>query len=983
MQRAPQPRVKKKDRTDLVISVALHLVVIAIVLYFVSKTELGQEIMRSITGTREKSKRPDKAPPAAKPLAKGALKPPPGAPPPAGGRRAVSAPAAASESFFGAERKETKEKPSSGRGTNVQVVAAPAPVKAAPPRFFASSGRKSDIKGLLAERAQAAASTEAVGSEQMSKAGASDAGAAVTKIAGATVVEGKYAVVRGLSDRYVSTTLNGANLPSPDPYRQSVPLDLFPAQVIDRIVATKTFTPDQEGIATGGGIDVITKSFPEAPFLSMSLGGEYNSQASFNDKFLTYDGGSLDWAGRDDGTRELPASVSTLAPIGQAFPDAPATSGVIGTPLYNASVSNATLVDKVAREMGVTQFAPKREAPPLNHSFNVAGGGSSYLFGRPLGYFSALSYKHNYSFYENGVSSRYQNGTELKSTYRDTRGVSVVNWSGMVNLAYQPFDDHELGFTFFYNQNATDDARIQDQGKDIYDSSSTFRKFNLYYIERNLTTYQMKGEHRLPDAGDLQFNWLVALTQTSQDEPDARFFNDVDTGGGYSTSRGTIPSPNKPTRYFRNLDEDNQNVKLDWTLPFRNWTEEEGKFKFGLFSSSSTRNFTERQFYYPNTHGGYQDDPNLYLTDESLGLVSVRTNFFRGQPRSLSFEWGDYVQVFDSLYNGQRDIQAGYLMLDLPVAEKLRVVGGVRYEDTDLSVHSESFLPSSITSLKTNDSRLEQSDLLPSVGLIYSVTSNMNVRLNYSQTIARPSLRELAAYYSYDPIISDYIEGNPTLSMTAIDNYDARWEWFPRPGELYSVSLFYKDLTGAIERGNIKVEGDVITFFNNDAKLYGIEFEARKNLDFLDWSLRYFSVGGNLSLSRSEVKLSDRDLAIKRQFFPNIDDTRPLYDQSPYVVNLDFNYNNPGAGTAASLIFNVAGPRIAITKLNTEDVYERPAPLLDFILSQKIGRNLSVKFTAKNLLNPDVERTYGKETDLLYSSFTRGRTYGLSLNYDF
>jgi TonB-dependent receptor len=322
-------------------------------------------------------------------------------------------------------------------------------------------------------------------------------------------------------------------------------------------------------------------------------------------------------------------------------------------------------------------------------------------------------------------------------------------------------------------------------------------------------------------------------------------------------------------------------------------------------------------------------------------------------------------------------------MLDLPTVQKVRLVGGVRYETTDLSVHSESYLDSSITGKRTNDTKLVQSDLLPAVGLIYPIGSNMNVRLNYSQTIARPSFRELAAYYSYDPLISDFVEGNPLLKMTSIANYDARWEWFPHPGELVSVSVFYKDLKDAIERGNIKVEGDTITFLNNDAKLYGVEFEGRKSLDFLGPQFNLFSLGGNFSLLKSEVTLSDSDYANKSGLVPGASRTRPLYDQSPYILNLDFNYNNPASGTAAALIFNLSGPRIAITKLNTDDVYDRPAGVLDFVISQKISRNTTLRFSAKNLLNPQLERTYGKDSDLIYSSYTRGRTFGLTLTREF
>src|SRR5262249_3675371 len=156
------------------------------------------------------------------------------------------------------------------------------------------------------------------------------------------------------------------------------------------------------------------------------------------------------------------------------------------------------------------------EAPPPNHNFSMAGGGTTHMLDRPLGYFASGSYKHDFSFYEDGVSSRYQNGTELKNKYRDMRAINVVNWSAMVNLAYQPFDDHEPGFNFFWNQNGTDDARVQDKGFENTDEDAVFRKFNLYYTERNLHTYQIKGDHRFPDVAGLQFNWLVAITSTTQ-----------------------------------------------------------------------------------------------------------------------------------------------------------------------------------------------------------------------------------------------------------------------------------------------------------------------------------------------------------------------------------------------------------------------------------------------------------------------------------
>lgn len=992
-------RKPKKDRTSLVISAVLHGAIIGGILIWAWKTGKIEVITNKILQvvTDDKKKEQKKPEPLQQKTQQAAPKLPPinqGAQPSAsrGTRMAVASDAPSSaggDSFFHDAREQSGGSSSGGgtgpvRQTNAVPIKPPSASAGDNKGLFNRQNQTSSVKALLQERAKASAATEAIGAEQISKSGSSDAGSAVTKIAGASIVDGKFAVIRGLSDRYVNTTLNGANLPSADPYRQSAPLDLFPSQVIDRIIVSKTFTPDQPGSFTGGGIEIVTKSFPDKNFLSLSIGSAYNSQTSLKGNFLTYAGGGKDWTGMDDGTRALPDVFSSDVPINgdpkrnPAIP--PAVQGNVRTNSDN--LRSDLLVDRLTRELGPTEFAPHREAAPLNQNMSIAGGGSSFMFGHPLGYFGSASYKQDYFSYENGVSRRYQGGTDLKNSFHDARSLSTVNWSTMLNLAYQPLPDHEFNFLFFYNQNAVDDVRIQDRGEDPANPGYVYRKFNLYWTERNLNTLQFKGKHLLSETVGLQFDWMVGLTTTTQDEPDAKFFNDVDTGGGnYTTENGTIPSPNKPTRYFRSLEEKNDNIRLDWTLPFRGWTVDEGKLKFGFYSSSSTRSFTERQFYYLQGFNGtgYNSDPNQFLTDATLG-GTFRTN---ANGRTINVRFNKFIQGFDSVYDGRNDIPAEYLMLELPVVEDLRLIGGARFESTDFRVHSASYLDSSVTGTNINEARIKQDDLLPSLGVIYTLCSNMNLRVNYSQTVARPSYRELAAYYGYDPVVNEFVEGNPDLKMTAADNYDVRWEWFPRPGELLGVSIFYKDLKNAIERGNLDQQGEVITFFNNDAKLYGIEFEARKNLDFISQYLRQFSVGGNLSLLQSEVKLSPQDLQNKRAFFPNISETRALYDQSPYILNLDLNYEDRELGTSASLIFNINGPRVAFTKINTEDVYEQPAPMLDFVLSQKIGRKTTLKFSAKNLLDPEIKRTYGKNSDLLYSSYRKGLTFGLSFNYDF
>ncbi len=981
-----KPRVPKKDRTGAIISLVVHLVALGIILIVLTQTKMGKELLKyGLEAIRDKPKpQPAKAAAAPSTAARGPRKVASNAPPPAGGgRRTTDAPAAVDSGLVVDERSESKTRSERTSGTNqAQRVAPPPPPKAAP-RIAPLSQPKSDIKQLFADRAKQAASVEAIGSEQISKTGSSDAGAIVKNIAGTTIVDGKFAVIRGLSDRYVTTTFNGAEIPSADPYRRSASLDLFPAQVIDKVVVAKTFTPDQPGSYTGGGINIVSKSFPEKSFASVSFGTTYNTQTTGNGNFLTYGGGGHDWAGMDDGSRSLPPLLAdpSLALNRGVYTVASPTS--TAQPRFAERVAINDAVDRATRSLGTVQFGAETKSAPINHSFSAAVGDTTHLFSRPLGVFGSVTYRRDFSFYENAVSRRYEPGGaigefDIDSDYKDTRGTEVVNWAGMVNLAWQVFPDHELGFSFLYNQNADKQARYQEGTKPEGDPGATLFRNRLIWTERNLNTYQLKGAHKFRDLNGARIDWLAALSGTTQDEPDTRFFNYVLRGDNYLVGDGGAPDPKQPTRYFRELNEDNRNEKIDLTLPFRQWSHDEGELKAGLFDSHSKRDSIDREVFYQGG-GAFDGNPNAYLTPSNVGYTATTNSAGR-----ISYNWGRYVQNRDSSYDAASTVQAGYLMLDTPLVPKLRLVTGVRFESTDLEVNSSSYLASSVTGKSTNTAKIKQNDILPAVGLIWGLTSNMNVRAHYSQTIARPSFRELAAYRSYDPVLDEILEGNPQLSMSSIVNYDLRYEWFPRPGELLGVSVFYKDIKNAIERNYVTIDQDIVSFGNRPkARVYGIEFEGRKSLDFIDRHLKEFTFGGSVSLIFSDTDLLPEEYDNKKNYIRNLERSRSLYDQSPYIINLDLSYDNPRTRTTASLLFNVAGPRIVIAGITTEDVYEQPTPTLDFVIGQKLGRSLSLRFTARNLLNPKVERTYGENSTRLYSSYRRGMAFGLSVGYEF
>ncbi len=516
----PRKTKSKKDRTGIIISIVAHVILVAGVLYWAAHTEKGKELLdrylkfirsekkrRVEEATTRKPERPPPPPPPSSQLPK-SLTPRASS----GTRRAVAAdaPAAVGQTFFTDTRSQTGGKSKGGSGeaqekkptTEQRATRRAAPP---PPKLSIFKPPPSTISAVYQERSKSAAGVEAVSSEQISKSGVSDAAAIVSKVSGAAVSSEGYAVIRGLTDRYSAATLNGAELPSSDPYRRSASLDMFPAKIIDRVAVTKTFTPDQPGSFTGGNINIITKSFPEKPFFGLEVGGSYNTQASLNKNFLTYPGGGTDWLGMDDGTRQLPPELEAEKrigfPLGRQTVRITTSNPAQGTRLLEDNYAN----DRLTKILGPAALGPTTTMSPLNHNFSLSGGDTALLFSRPVGIFFNLPYNHSYSFYDNGEVGRYKydfskepGDLEQIKGYTEAKSKETINWSGSVSLAYQLSDDHEIGFNFLYNQFAEDSSRMR-QGFDHTAGDpiggNQLVEDRLQWIERNLTMFQLKGGH--------------------------------------------------------------------------------------------------------------------------------------------------------------------------------------------------------------------------------------------------------------------------------------------------------------------------------------------------------------------------------------------------------------------------------------------------------------------------------------------------------
>ncbi len=823
---------------------------------------------------------------------------------------------------------------------------------------------------MLKHREKADFVGDAISAEEISRSGASDAASAMERVTGASVVGDKYIYIRGLGDRYANTQLNGTPLPSPDPDKQAVPMDLIPSNLLDNIVVQKTFTPDKPGNFSGGSVNLTTKDLPTEQSLVFSNTAGYNTNTTGNENYLFYAGGSKDWAGYDDGTRELPAAADTRSP-----------HYLRARRYLDSAVVLNNMTDAFKPEM-----VPHRKAAPWDQSYALSYGNQVSLFERPLGMQASLTYSRKYSYYDDGTVGKWHKAGDaefLNNQYlvSDSKGAENVLWGGLLSLSYHLHTNHKLSFDYMRNQNGESSARLM-SGSFGEQVQGTWRTRTLQYTERHLSSVQLKGEHELGLIMPVHAEWFLSRATSEQDEPDLRFVSDhyrltgdsLNPDTAYYMTAANYPLP---TRYFRTLNENNREGRLDISVPLSKTRRDAGKIQFGMADLSKDREFREREFRFVNSGGSaFAYDGNLesLFSTDNLGIAESQSDL-----ADSSWVIGNSYQDASEPgqnYDGSQKIFAWYGMINIPLFSRLQVITGVRRESTQMDVVQVS-LPADSSHSKL----IDKSEWLPALNLRYSLGHDMNLRAAYGKTLARPNLREMAPFTS-DEFVGGYqFTGNEHLDYTLIDNYDLRWEWFPGPGEVFAVSGFYKYLKDPIEIAILEFNGAIQPQNVPRARLYGAEFEWRKNLGVVSHSLRHFQMGGNLTLVHSEEDIPANEMV---WFDSTASDTRSLQGQSPYIVNLEVSYLLPEQGFVTSIMFNRFGKRFAINaQEDTPDIFEQPRSDLNFTLSKELYRAVTVKFAAKNLLNSKTRLTHeynGQE--YIYQSSSTGRSYTIGLTYN-
>ncbi|MGW8316663.1 MAG: TonB-dependent receptor domain-containing protein [Bacteroidales bacterium] len=807
---------------------------------------------------------------------------------------------------------------------------------------------------------------DGISSQQISRLGDNDAASALKRVTGVSVEGGKYVYVRGLSDRYSNTTLNGAQIPGLDPEKNTVQMDLFPSNIIENLMVYKTFSPDLPGNSTGGLVNIVTKDFPERFTMQFSAKLGYNSQANLRDDFLSYKGGKSDWLGMDDGTRSVPDEIASLTTNGQLpyiYSGADDTLGVISR-AFSKAMDNTS----------VNSF--------LDQSYSFSLGNRVKLFNHDLGFNLAASYTHDYDMYEGGRDEKYSVTSPgvpaPKRLVEDNLGTESALWSGLANLSYKFNNNHMIGITAMRNQSGVKTSRYNIGVAADPDQEDIIEQ-KLGWLERSITSFQAKGKHVISGLGNGTLDWMGSYTIATQDEPDLRFFfmdYDYDESTG-EYSNYVVRLNNFPARFYRQMDETNTDVQINYTQPFK-LAGRSSKIKFGGSYVDKERLSTENKFDIKR-QGGITFDGTAadFLKDENIVDGP-------GQYNIVYYANSNLTDAKNS-YDGYEKVWGAYLMGDLSLTDQLRVITGLRYENTDMFVENHVDTIEYPTKVDDYDNGgFTAKDFLPSLSFVYSPVKDMNFRLGYGRTVARPVFRELAPYASYDYKAGLRKIGNPDLQKTTVDNVDFRWEWFFTPSEIVSVSAFYKYFTNPIELRDAEQAANPEIHYENidNSKLYGLELEFRKRLNFVE-ILRNFSVGANVTLVKSIVVEDSTRLASARLVDPSWPGTRPMFGQSPYVINSYLNYNDFERGWDVNLGFNVSGEKlILVNKAATPDVYVQPFPVLDFNISKQFKNGINIKFSAENLLNPSFEQTFdfGSSTGY-FRKYKIGRSFSLGLTY--
>ncbi len=824
----------------------------------------------------------------------------------------------------------------------------------------------------LQERQESSNMENSVSAEEMSKSGDSNAADALKRLPGVSVREGKFPIVRGLGERYTSTQMNSAPIPSPEPDKKSVPLDLFPSALLESIVALKTFTPDLPGVFAGGSINIKTKAYPDERLVnfkvSVSDESEYYQKRSF---FKTYSG-KHDYFGYDDGSRALAAKI----PDDQIL-----STASIYTPEGLSRIDWYGRIGEYSRAANPTFINHQNElSKPIGVGFDL---GDRYEINKNLeyGFFTNLVFKNNYKTQESesaqfalstGTESE---GTSFLSPYTErSNHISEykTNLGANISAGLKYKDAHKIKLQRIYTHTSSDKNTIS-KGYTPNVESGIF--ISNHYIEKTITNNSLSGSSFFVLGPKHQIEWNLNQGKSTRYEPDHSTHNysekEVFTGTDSAYSYYVIDRQAQKIGYRDYTDGIDENLSLDvnYELSVPLSGSNAVKIKVGSRIQEKSRTFEKRSFAITNSSSAsWQDSVLNVYPDMAFGEAFAEENFFHLD--TASGVWSHGLLMLDETaknafngYTALENTEAFYAMASFSILMKkdwsFSFEGGARYENYLMNLESYNPITSAPATTIYGDTaaaNLSQDVILPSLNFIYKSSDEVIVRSAYSKTVGRPEFRELAPIAYQEFYQGEVAIGYPFLKNAQVQNFDLRGEWYPSASELISVGLFYKTFENPIEVSMISTPDlDYKTFQNaKSAHTQGVEIELRKKLP-IPLSMGFGTLSMNSTISQSEVTVNDTVFLFNGTSYANSSSTsqRPLQGQSRVMFNAAIDYRSPSAYTFA-LAYNTFTKRISSVGVGeVGDIFEFPFHSLNLTAGKAIGP-LKLSMKVKNILNSEV-----------------------------
>lgn len=772
--------------------------------------------------------------------------------------------------------------------------------------------------------------------EDIARTGEGDIAGALTRVTGLSVVGNGFVFVRGLGDRYSSSLLNGSPLPSPEPLRRTVPLDIFPTTIVGSALVQKTYSVNYPGEFGGGVINLTTRAVPEESFVQVGGSLGYDS-ATTNQLGYVYDGGRLDSLGYDTGERDMPEFIRR--------------GGLNTNIFYSSQVAQLTNAE--------TTLLQRNDHIPVNWNGEISAGHTLDVSGVRLGIIATASLGNSFLTREAVQQDTADQSGAIRSDFRTVLTDNRITNNGMFGLGAE-FGEHKIRWTTLYIHDTLKQARLS--AATVYPNSSgdAVLQQNTNWFERQLIDTQLATEFKFDD---FTVDLRGSFANTQRNAPYERFFSyrlDPVRNAYVNSLNGLGESA---TIAFSELDEDLWSAQADfgYKLPFARPV----TISAGYYFSDAQRQSTRFDFRYRSFDGGSIPAPASYLRPDMLLSIDSIMNACVN-PTTVPEEDG-CIRLFNlsnaqgaAEYNAQLRINAGYVQLEGELADGLRATAGVRYEKGEQSVTTNSAL--------FQGTQLNNGYWLPAATVTWNFAQDMQFRLHGSKTIARPQFRELAPQVYRDFESDRLFFGNPELVDAKLLNFEGRWEWFFGRNQRVTAAGFYKKLDNPTEQVAFFPTPDsaLQTGFSYapSATLWGGEIEVQKYfpLEFLGAGRRLMLVG-NYTYTKSSINSDDTlvpspiqngsGVAVLVPATQLFRDGAPLTGQSDHLVNVQVGIEDTDSLSQLTLLFNYASDRVTNRGANLlPDIIERPGIRLDLVARQGLtlgGVDFELKLEGRNL----------------------------------